>query len=223
MLLRFGGQTARPVKATIVVVCAAVQAFSAWAAEPIRHKLLFAEYGQGPNRLCEVDADGKLRDLSGVGPDSDVVISSRVRLARNAAGCRFMARAGADELGIDPVGLNETDMFMTLKPRKLWKKARDQAELTTLIDKHLRDMPGQRLTVLQPIEMRMNEMVSGIRSDVAVKLYGDDLAVLSAKAAEIEAILAEQGEVSFNCEFCLQSYRFSPERARQLFAAPSAH
>src|SRR5262249_13194474 len=64
-----------------------------------------------------------------------------------------------------------------------------QAELTALVEQHLRDLPGQRLEYLQPIEMRMNEMVTGVRSDLAVKLYGDDLEVLVAKAKEIEAIL----------------------------------
>ncbi|MBI2826492.1 MAG: efflux RND transporter permease subunit [Planctomycetia bacterium] len=99
------------------------------------------------------------------------------------------SRIGTAEIATDPMGIELTDMFMTLKPRKQWKKARTQAELTTLIEAHLRDMPGQRLAFLQPIEMRMNEMVSGVRADVAVKLYGDDLAVLAAKGKEIERIL----------------------------------
>lgn len=99
------------------------------------------------------------------------------------------SRIGTAEISTDPMGVELTDMFITLKPRNQWKKAHTQAELTTLIEDNLRDMPGQRLEFLQPIEMRMNEMVSGIRSDVAVKLYGDDLDVLVAKASEIEAIL----------------------------------
>lgn len=99
------------------------------------------------------------------------------------------SRIGTAEIATDPMGIELTDMFMTLKPRKKWKQAHTQAELTTLIERHLRDMPGQRLVFLQPIEMRMNEMVSGIRTDVAVKLYGDDLEVLAAKGKEIEAIL----------------------------------
>ncbi len=99
------------------------------------------------------------------------------------------SRIGTAEIATDPMGIELTDMFMTLKPRKVWKRAHTQAELTTLIEKHLRDMPGQRLAFLQPIEMRMNEMVSGVRADVAVKFYGDDLDVLAAKGKEIEAIL----------------------------------
>jgi len=99
------------------------------------------------------------------------------------------SRIGTAEIATDPMGIELTDMFMTLKPRKQWKRAHTQAELTTLIEKHLRDMPGQRLAFLQPIEMRMNEMVSGVRADVAVKLYGDDLDVLAEKGKEIEAII----------------------------------
>jgi cobalt-zinc-cadmium resistance protein CzcA len=82
-------------------------------------------------------------------------------------------------------------MFITLKPRDQWKKAHNQADLTTLIANHLRDLPGQRLEFLQPIEMRMNEMVSGVRAEVALKLYGDDLDVLAAKGKEIERILKQ--------------------------------
>ena len=71
------------------------------------------------------------------------------------------SRVGTAEIATDPMGVELTDMFMTLKPRKQWKRAHTQAELTTLIENHLRDLPGQRLAFLQPIEMRMNEMASG--------------------------------------------------------------
>jgi cobalt-zinc-cadmium resistance protein CzcA len=100
------------------------------------------------------------------------------------------SRVGTAEIATDPMGVELTDMFMTLKPRREWKRAHTQAELTSLVEKHLRDLPGQRLAFLQPIEMRMNEMASGVRADLAVKLYGDDLDVLAIKGKEIEAILA---------------------------------
>ncbi|HZZ28560.1 MAG TPA: CusA/CzcA family heavy metal efflux RND transporter [Pirellulales bacterium] len=101
------------------------------------------------------------------------------------------SRIGCAEIATDPMGIELTDMFITLKPRSQWQKAHTQADLTDLIEKQLRDLPGQRLEFLQPIEMRMNEMVTGVRSDLAVKLYGDDLDVLVAKGKEIEAILNE--------------------------------
>ena len=99
------------------------------------------------------------------------------------------SRIGSAEIATDPMGIELTDMFITFKPRNQWKKAHTQAELTELIETHLRDLPGQRLEFLQPIEMRMNEMVSGVRADLAVKLYGDDLDVLTEKGKQIEAIL----------------------------------
>jgi heavy metal efflux system protein len=99
------------------------------------------------------------------------------------------SRIGTAEIATDPMGIELTDMFMTLKPRDMWTKARNQADLTALVEKFLRDMPGQRLAFLQPIEMRMNEMISGSRADLAVKFYGDDLNTLVAKGAEIEGIL----------------------------------
>jgi cobalt-zinc-cadmium resistance protein CzcA len=99
------------------------------------------------------------------------------------------SRVGTAEIATDPMGVELTDIFITLKPRGAWTKARTQAELTRLVEEVLRDLPGQRLAFLQPIEMRMNEMVSGVRSDIAVKLYGDDLDTLVAKGKEIEAII----------------------------------
>jgi cobalt-zinc-cadmium resistance protein CzcA len=87
------------------------------------------------------------------------------------------------------MGVELTDVFIALKPREKWSRARAQADLTALVQRELRDMPGQRFVMTQPIEMRMNEMVSGARGDVAVKLFGDDFDVLVAKSREIEGVL----------------------------------
>jgi len=99
------------------------------------------------------------------------------------------SRIGAAEVATDPMGVELSDIFITLRPRSQWKRARTQDELTTLIQKELRDLPGQRIAMTQPIEMRINEMISGVRSDVAAILYGDDFDVLVKKAAEIERVL----------------------------------
>ncbi|MFO0901016.1 MAG: CusA/CzcA family heavy metal efflux RND transporter [Pirellulales bacterium] len=101
------------------------------------------------------------------------------------------SRIGTAEIATDPMGIELTDMFIALHPRQQWKRAATQAELTEKMQQHLREIPGQRLVFLQPIEMRMNEMSSGIRADVAVQLYGDDLDVLAAKGAEIEGLLRQ--------------------------------
>ena len=70
-------------------------------------------------------------------------------------------------------------MFITLHPRDQWTQAKTQAELVELLEKELRAIPGQKLAFSQPIELRMNEMISGVRSDLGVKLFGDDFDVLT--------------------------------------------
>jgi len=99
------------------------------------------------------------------------------------------SRIGMAEVATDPMGVELSDIFITLRPREQWKRARTQDELTSLVQKELRDMPGQRIAMTQPIEMRLNEMISGVRSDVAAILHGDDFDVLVKKAAEIERVL----------------------------------
>ncbi len=101
------------------------------------------------------------------------------------------SRIGSAEIATDPMGLELTDVFITLKPRSEWKKASTQAELTALFEQKLRTLPGQRLAYTQPIKLRMDELGTGSRSDIAVKLYGDDLDTLAAKATEIERVLLD--------------------------------
>ncbi|HET6879448.1 MAG TPA: efflux RND transporter permease subunit, partial [Pirellulales bacterium] len=99
------------------------------------------------------------------------------------------SRIGTAEVATDPMGVELTDIFITLRPRDEWSKASSQAELTVKLDRLLRDFPGTKLSFAQPIEMRMNEIVSGVRADLGVKLFGDDFDVLVEKAGEIEAVL----------------------------------
>lgn len=101
------------------------------------------------------------------------------------------SRSGMAEVATDPMGVELTDIFLSLKPLKLWKKAHTQEELTVLVDKELRTIPGLKFQFSQPIEMRINEMLAGTRQDLAVKLFGDDLDVLGVKAEEIRKVMAE--------------------------------
>lgn len=100
------------------------------------------------------------------------------------------SRIGTAEVATDPMGIELTDIFVTFKPREEWKRASTQAELTGKIQHTLRDVPGLRMAYTQPIEMRINEMVSGVRTDFAVKIFGDDFDALLEKAQEVETILA---------------------------------
>jgi cobalt-zinc-cadmium resistance protein CzcA len=101
---------------------------------------------------------------------------------------RVVARVGSDEIGMDPMGLNESDMFMVLKSQDEWRMG-SKEELVEAIRAVLDGFPGVAYGFTQPIEMRTAEMLTGVRGDVAVKLFGTDLAELSAKADEIESVL----------------------------------
>ena len=84
-------------------------------------------------------------------------------------------RTGTAEVATDPMGLEVSDVFITLTPRDEWRAADTQDELVEAISETLDGMPGMRSIFTQPIEMRVNEMLAGIRSDVGIKLFGDDL------------------------------------------------
>jgi len=99
------------------------------------------------------------------------------------------SRIGTAEIATDPMGVELTDLFITLKPRDVWQQAATQGQLTKQIELKLRDMPGQQLAYTQPIKLRMDEIATGIRADIAVKLFGDDYDVMLSAAADIERVL----------------------------------
>ncbi len=102
---------------------------------------------------------------------------------------RVWTRTGTAEIATDPMGLELSDVFVTLSPREQWKRARTQEELVAEMKAELGDLPGMRMAFLQPIEMRVNEMIAGIRSDVGIKVFGDDLDVLKALARQVESAI----------------------------------
>jgi len=87
------------------------------------------------------------------------------------------------------MGLELSDLFLTLTPREEWRRARTQDELVARMAETLEGMPGMRVIFTQPIEMRMNEMIAGIRADVGIKLFGDDFDVLKEKSDEIRRLV----------------------------------
>ena len=99
-----------------------------------------------------------------------------------------IARAGSDELGLDPMGLNETDSFLVLKPQASWRDP-DKQKLIDALRKIGDEFPGVNVSFTQPIEMRTSEMLSGVRGDLAVKIYGPELNVLNDLAQQIVAQL----------------------------------
>ena len=98
------------------------------------------------------------------------------------------SRVGSDELGLDPMGLNQTDNFLLLKPHAEWRMQTKQ-QLIDEIRKVMHELPGLAYSFTQPIDMRVNEMILGVRGDLAIKIFGADLAELNQKARQIVSIL----------------------------------
>lgn len=103
---------------------------------------------------------------------------------------RVWTRTGSAEITTDPMGVELSDVFITLTPPEQWLRATTQDELVDAMTEEVGGMPGMRTIFTQPIEMRVNEMIAGIRTDVGIKLFGDDFDTLKRKAREIEAVLA---------------------------------
>ena len=99
-----------------------------------------------------------------------------------------VARAGSDDIGLDPMGLNQTDTFLLLKPREEWRME-TKDELMEELRKVLDPIPGIEYSFTQPIEMRVSEMVIGVRGDLAIKIFGPDLAQLNEYARLIVGLL----------------------------------
>jgi cobalt-zinc-cadmium resistance protein CzcA len=100
-----------------------------------------------------------------------------------------VSRTGADELRLDPMGLYQTDNFVLTKPRAQW--TRSVAEFQEALRQKLEVFDDIEIAFTQPIDMRVSEMLSGVRAALAIKLYGDDLAVLEEKSKQIEELAAK--------------------------------
>ncbi len=100
-----------------------------------------------------------------------------------------VSKTGRAEISEDPMGPEQTDIFIMLKPRKEWKTGRNKAELVEALQKELSVVPGLRLSFSQPIALRVNELISGVKSDLAVKVYGSDIKKLKDYADRIAGVL----------------------------------
>ena len=101
----------------------------------------------------------------------------------------IVARAGSDELGLDPMGLNQTDTYLLTKPSKDWRRPDDKEWLLGELRKVLDNLPGISYSFTQPIDMRVQEMIIGVRGDVVVKIFGPDIPTLNKLASQITTTL----------------------------------
>jgi len=101
-----------------------------------------------------------------------------------------VSRTGSPEIATDVMGVELSDVFVMLKPRSEWKTAKTKEELIAKMSEALqKEVPGIGLGFTQPIEMRFNELIAGSRSDIAIKVFGDDLDVLRQKGEQIARVL----------------------------------
>ncbi|PAF53188.1 cytochrome-c peroxidase [Helicobacter sp. 13S00482-2] len=101
----------------------------------------------------------------------------------------MVARTGSDELGLDLGGLNQTDMFISFRPKKQWN-VKTKSELISKISDSLSDFKGISFIFTQPIDMRISEMLTGARGDVAIKIFGDDITKLNELSTQIANIIS---------------------------------
>ncbi|WRA83047.1 CusA/CzcA family heavy metal efflux RND transporter [Helicobacter pylori] len=100
----------------------------------------------------------------------------------------IVARTGSDELGLDLGGLNQTDTFISFIPKKEWSMENKDELLEKIMDS-LKDFKGINFSFTQPIEMRISEMLTGVRGDLAVKIFGDDISELNRLSFQIAQVL----------------------------------
>ncbi len=117
-----------------------------------------------------------------------VQLVERAILAEVDEVIRIVSRSGSDEIGMDPMGLNETDMFLQLQPQNQWQ-VNSKAELEDKLRRVMERFRGLNYAFTQPIDMRVSEMLTGSRGDVAIKLFGNDLAQLNSYAQEIAQVV----------------------------------
>ncbi|MEK6669320.1 MAG: CusA/CzcA family heavy metal efflux RND transporter [Pseudomonadota bacterium] len=156
--------------------------------------LLFTQVGKTfMPTLDEGDLILQLEKLPSIGLDATAAVDLRVQqeiLKRVPEVQGIVARSGADELGLDPMGLNQTDTFLVLKPNDTWRNP-DKEWLIDQLREVMESFPGVDSTFTQPIDMRVSEMLTGVRGDVAVKIYGTSLSELNAMALKVEALIAQ--------------------------------
>ncbi len=144
--------------------------------------------------LDEGDIMLQIEKIPTISLDASIALDQRIEaelLAKVPEIQQIVARTGSDEIGMDPMGLNETDLFMQLKPVSQWRQP-DKAVLEAEIRQVLQQFPGVNFGFTQPIDMRVSEMLTGARGDVAIKIFGPDLAVLAGLAAKTAAIVSKE-------------------------------
>ncbi len=103
---------------------------------------------------------------------------------------QVVSRIGSAEIPTDPMPVERADIMVALKPKAEWTSAKSTSELMEMMEETLKTIPGLEAEISQPIQMRNNELLTGIKQDVAIKIYGDDLDELSRQANKVKGIIS---------------------------------
>lgn len=103
---------------------------------------------------------------------------------------QVVTRIGAAEVPTDPMSMEESDVIIILEPKSEWTSADSKDELADKFKEALAIIPGMEVEFTQPIEMRFNELITGVRADIAIKIFGEDLDILAKKGSEIGTLIA---------------------------------
>ncbi len=104
---------------------------------------------------------------------------------------KVVSRIGRGEVGAHTDPVNSAEMFIAFKPQEQWKTAKTQEEIVKVVRDHLGDVPGVLLNLTQPIEMTVDELLEGVRAELAIKIFGDDLETLKQKADEVAKVIRQ--------------------------------
>ncbi len=142
--------------------------------------------------------------LPGISLDASLRIAGRIEAVLRGFPevTRVVSLTGSAEIPTDPMGVESTDSFVSLKPQAEWKTASNQDGLVAAYEAKLKEqVPGVAFTFSQPIQMRMDDLLQGVRGDVAITIYGDDLATLRGLADQVvQAVGGVQGAADVKAE-----------------------
>jgi cobalt-zinc-cadmium resistance protein CzcA len=137
--------------------------------------------------IVQLEKSPSISLASSVDVDEQV---ERVLLKNTPEIVQIVARTGSDELGLDPMGLNETDVFMELAPKNTWRFG-TKTELIDDIRETLSAFPGMNVGFTQPIQMRVSEMLTGGTGDISIKVFGNDISILASLVEKISSLANE--------------------------------
>ena len=124
---------------------------------------------------------------------------------------QVVTRIGSSEIPTDPMPIERADMLIALYPKAEWTSAKTKDELMEKMEEALGAIPGMEAELTQPIQMRNNELITGIKQDVAIKIYGNDLDALQASAKRVASLIKR---VDGCLTICRESTRFATDSSK---------